>query len=240
MSEPKNKEILECLLKTLTINFNKECFKLLLLKGLSLFVLMSSLTRKIPQIKEMYRTKEIKGLSCFSLYLDLISGLIEVMYPIYMGYTFFIYGENVFSLFQNLIVFLLVVIYDKEKKNKKKNIIFFVIFCLLFFLFYLRIFNEYWMIILNNGSNGLSLISKFAQISNSYKEKTTGPLSAIAYLLNVIVNLIRVVTIYIESRDFSMTSGNAMCFLLNSVIYGQILYYNKNAKKINNKNKKIE
>ena len=54
----------------------------------------------------MYKSKEIKGLSYLSIYLDIISFLCSSLYPFHKGYSFITYGENKIILLEILFTFL--------------------------------------------------------------------------------------------------------------------------------------
>ena len=53
----------------------------------------------------MYKSKEIKGLSYLSIYLDTLSNLYSSLYPFYKEYSFLLtYDESVIILMQNFFI----------------------------------------------------------------------------------------------------------------------------------------
>ena len=68
-----------CVKKTLTFNIEKECISYLISKGLSIGIVLFSFTSKLPQILYMLNTKDMKGLSYISIYLDILSTLFYTM-----------------------------------------------------------------------------------------------------------------------------------------------------------------
>ena len=76
----------------------------------------------------------------------------------------------------------------------------------------------------------LSVGSKITQIIKSYRDKSTGPLSSITFLLNMVGNIARIFTTIKETKDFIMASGFIISFVLNLIIFLQIIYYNRSQK----------
>ena len=184
-----------CVKKTLTFNFEKECISYLISKGLSIGIVLFSFTSKLPQILYMLKTKDMKGLSYISIYLDILSTLFYTMYPYHMGYPFLTYGEGLIMSF--------------------------------LFLCYKGFFDDKIWKLIGSGSTVLSMGSRITQIISSYKSKSTGPLSTITYGLNMLGNAARIFTSLKETNDIIMVGGFVVSFILNLIIFLQIIYYNK-------------
>ena len=233
-------KIFICLKKALIFKFEKECAIYLLSKLLSIGLIILSFTNKLPQIINMYKSKEVIGLSYISIYLDVICTLFSSLYPFHKGYAFLTYGEVVIVLFENLIIFLLSWIYDKNKSNKKNNISF--IFFIISFLFicFKGILNEKTWTIIGSTSTSFAVLSKIIQIIRCYKVKNTGPLSTYTFGANMFGNIIRFFTSIKETKDYMLAGGCFIAFILNLIIFIQIIYYNRNKNEINKiKNKKL-
>ena len=224
-------KFMECVKKTITFHFEKDCISYLVSKGLSIAIVLFSFISKLPQILYMLRTKEIKGLSYLSIYLDILSTLFYTMYPCHMGYPFLTYGEGLILLFQNIFIFCIVWKYDTYQASDKNNMTFSLALCSFLFSCYKGFFNEKTWTIIGSASTALSMISRVTQILASYKEKSTGPLSTFTYLLNMGGNLARLFTTIKETQDWIMAGGFVISFVLNLIVFLQILYYNKDKKK---------
>ena len=220
-----------CVKKTLTFHFENECITYLISKGLSIAIVLFSFISKLPQILYMLKTKEIQGLSYLSIYLDILSGLFYTMYPFHMGYPFLTYGEGLILLFQNIFIFCLVWKYDTYQGSDKNNMTFSLALVSFLFSCYKGFFNEKAWTLIGSGSTALSMISRITQILASYRAKSTGPLSTFTYFLNMGGNLARLFTTIKETKDLIMAAGFVISFILNLIVFLQIIYYNKEKKK---------
>ena len=216
-----------CVKKTLTFNIEKECISYLISKGLSIWIVLFSFTSKLPQILYMLNTKDMKGLSYISIYLDILSTLFYTMYPYHMGYPFLTYGEGLIILFQNFLIFFICWKYDTYQSADKNNMSFSLLLVSFLFLCYKGFFDEKIWKIIGSASTVLSMGSRITQIYTSYKSKSTGPLSTITYGLNMMGNAARIFTSLKETNDIIMVGGFVVSFVLNLIIFLQIIYYNK-------------
>lgn len=216
-----------CVKKTLLFHFEKECITYLISKGLSIGIVLFSFTSKLPQILYMYKSKDIKGLSYLSIYLDVISFLCSSLYPFHMGYSFLTYGESVIILLENLLIFFMSWKYDINQSSDRNNMSFTLIICAFLFITYKEVLDEKSWKIVGSASTVLSFGSRITQIVKSYKEKSTGPLSTITFALNMLGNVARIFTTIKETKDFIMAGGFIISFFLNLIIFLQIIYYNR-------------
>ena len=214
-----------CVKKTLLFHFEKECITYLISKGLSIGIVLFSFTSKLPQILNMYKSKDIKGLSYLSIYLDVFSFLCSALYPFHKGYSFLTYGESVIILLENLFIFFMAWKYDINQSSDRQNMSFTLIICSFLFVVYKEFLDEKIWKIVGSASTVLSVVSRITQIANSYKEKSTGPLSTITFGLNMLGNLARIFTTVKETQDIIMAGGFVISFFLNLIIFLQIIYY---------------
>ena len=138
MSE-KNK-LLQCIEKILFFSFEKDCITYILSQSFSILIILMSFTNKLPQIVYMYKSKEIKGLSNLSIYLDILNVLCTSLYPFHMGYSFWDYGETIIILIQNIIIFILSWIYNNNKSYNRDNISFSILLLSFLFLCHKEVF----------------------------------------------------------------------------------------------------
>ena len=231
MSKPSEFEkFMGCVKKTLSFDLEKECISYLISKGLSIGIVLLSFTSKLPQILYMLKTKEIKGLSYLSIYLDIASTLCYTLYPFHMKYPFLTYGEGLILLFQNIAIFCICWKYDTYQESDKYNMSFSLLLSSFLFLCYKGFFDENIWKIIGSASTILSMGSRITQIMESYKSKSTGPLSTITYGLNMLGNCARIFTSLKETKDLIMVGGFVVSFVLNLIIFLQIIHYNKKGK----------
>lgn len=216
-----------CVKKTLTFHFEEECLTYLLSKGLSVGIVLFSFTSKLPQILNMYKSKEIKGLSYLSIYLDILSFLCSSLYPFHKGYSFLTYGESVIILIENFFIFFMAWNYDINQSSDRQNMSFSLIVCSFLFICYKGVLEENHWNIVGRTSTILSVGSRITQIIKSFRDKSTGPLSTITFLLNMLGNIARIFTTIKETKDFIMAGGFIISFVLNLIIFLQIIYYNR-------------
>ena len=229
----------DCLKKTLAFNFEKDCITYLISKLFSIGLIILSFLNKLPQIFNMYKSKQIKGLSYMSIYLDVICTLCASLYPFHMGYPFLTYGEIVFILIENFIIFILTWKYETNASNKRNNLSFiFLIFGFIFICTKGNLNEKTWKII-GSTSTSFGILSKLIQIIKSYKEKSTGPLSTFTFSTLLFGNVLRFYTSFVETKDYFLAVGCFIAFILNSTIFLQIIYYNRNKKNKDGNNKKI-
>jgi mannose-P-dolichol utilization defect protein 1 len=216
-----------CVKKTLLFHFEKECITYLISKGLSIGIVLFSFTSKLPQILYMYKSKDIKGLSYLSIYLDVFSFLCSALYPFHKGYAFLTYGESIIILIENLFIFFMAWKYDINQSSDRQNMTFTLLICSFLFVIYKEFLNEKSWTIIGSASTVLSVGSRITQIIKSYKDKSTGPLSTITFALNMLGNVARIFTTMKENKDYIMAGGFMISFVLNLIIFLQIIYYNR-------------
>ena len=219
-----------CIKKTLLFHFEKECITYLISKGFSIGIVLFSFTSKLPQILYMYKSQDIKGLSYLSIYLDVFSFLCSSLYSYHKGYPFLTYGENVIILLQNLLIFFMAWKYDIDQSSDRNNMSFTLIICGFLFIIYKGLLDEKSWTIVGSASTAMGVGSRLTQIIKSYKEKSTGPLSTITFGLNMLGNAARIFTTLKETNDLIIAGGFIISFILNLIIFLQIIYYNRHKK----------
>lgn len=220
----------ECLSKLTRLEITKQCFGLVLSKFLGVFIIIFSVTLKIPQIRLMLKDKSsIKALTEFSLFNDILCNYVILLYNIHFGYSFSSYGENVSIFLQNLIILLL--FFKEVKGGFLRKISVFSLICIGFLCFSNVLPEKIWFFI--GGSNVIFLVmSRLSTIINAFTNKNTGPLSYITFILASGGCVARIFTAINENGDLVMISTALLSFVLNFIILIEIfLYGNKKDKR---------
>ena len=222
-----------CLQSIFLGNFEKKCISLIISKLLGYLIIFFSFILKVPQINNMIKLKSEKGLSYVSIYLEIIIFLCSGLYGFHYENPFSTYGENIIILFQSLTILFLCWKYgEKATMSSLLGRTLFLIFLAIFTV--LGVINKFpsnfWFYI---GSSPIPLasVARITQIYESYKSKSTGPLSAFTFFLALGGSLVRVFTTLTETNDFLMVFTYAYGASLNLIILIQIFIYgNKSVK----------
>ena len=153
--------------------------------------------------------------------------LCSSLYPYHKGYSFITYGENIIILLENLFIFFMAWSYDINQSSDRQNMTFTLLICSFLFVIYKEFLDEKAWTIIGSASTVLSVGSRITQIIKSCKEKSTGPLSTITFALNMLGNVARIFTTMKENQDLIMAGGFIVSFILNLIIFLQIIYYNR-------------
>ena len=215
----------ECLKSFATFDFSKsDCFAILISKLLGILILVGAVGLKLPQIINIYQTKDVEGLVPTSFYSEVPLVLTVVIYNYLQGNPFSSYGENVFILIQNLVlVFLL-------WKNMAKPPSFGFMALVLTFFVAVGIFSLYlptdYQFVLPLSGLPLVLISRVPQIIANFKNGSTGQLSVITSFLTFAGSLARVFTTIQEvGWDMSLLVGFFIGCSTSGILLLQVYTY---------------
>ena len=95
--------------------FDMQCFKTVFAKMLGYGIITSSTIVKVPQIINIIKAGDTKGLSELVLYMEVLGYMISMFYPYHYGQPFSSYGECVFITFQAAIILCLLWFYNRKK-----------------------------------------------------------------------------------------------------------------------------
>jgi uncharacterized protein with PQ loop repeat len=207
MSDDLNLTCYEEILVKFNIS-NTQCTTFLISKALGVLILAGSVLLKLPQIINIYGTKDVEGLSPTSFYTEVPLVITNVVYNVLQQNPFSSYGENVFILVQNLIlVFLLWAYMHPSTKPSILSMIGILAFFGAVAYGSLQLPPSLWSF-LPLSNLPLLLISRIPQILQNFKLKSTGQLSSITTFLTFAGSLARVFTTIQEvGWDFSLLTG---------------------------------
>jgi mannose-P-dolichol utilization defect protein 1 len=161
--------------------------------------------------------------------LETAAYAITTVYANRHQYPFSTYGENLFLSIQNVFITLLIIYYSgsrlvsgKESKATQIVVTTALIGTSLYFLYTVP---SAALQGLQMSTVPLSVLSKLPQISQNYRARSTGQLSAFAVLSQIAGCLARIFTTATEVRDSIVLSGFIVALGLNLVLGAQMWLY---------------
>lgn len=213
-------------------------------KGLSIGILLGSMTLKVPQINTMFQKRTAQGVNLSAELSDLFVYLLGVGYNFHYGNAFSTYGENVFLMLQTLAVIYGLAVYGTLGMPK---FIFIVgVTGALMFTYLANLIPEgvykYNMFILIAISKYLTYLmnlvfyGRISQIASNFRDKNVGVQKALANFMKVGGNAARVFSTYVETDDKLNLLMQITSFIMNAIVLGQVLLYpgvEEKGKKVN-------
>jgi len=205
---------------------NSECIQLFVSVMLSYAIVLGSVSLKVPQIIQIVRAKSGAGISKEMYLLDICVFTLTVSYFFTKQYPFSSFGDSLFILIQNLIVYYLLFFYEK-----KISIYFGLGSALYFVILAVCLSGAVPMEKLYSLTIPIAILSRVPQIYKSYSESSVGNLNLITFFLNFIGSGARIYTTLILLGDPLVLIGYCCTTLLNGIVTLQIIYYNYIQKK---------
>lgn len=198
-------------------------------KTLGYGIVGSSGIVKLPQILSILANSSVQGLSFFSILLETASYLINLSYNFRQHNDFTTFGESAFLSLQNIVILLLILYYSGLTKYING---FVGLLSLAFYSLFANpegntgvLSNDY-IKSLTKLTIPLIIFSKLPQISNNFKNKSTGQLSIVSVLAGLLGAVVRVfTTISSGIQDNLILLGFGASLLLNFVLFLQIVVY---------------
>ena len=218
----------ECTQSLLAFQLPSSCLSMIISKLLGYLIIVGSLVLKVPQIMNIVRSGQVKGLNINMFLLELIGYSINLFYSYRLSLPFSTYGENVFMIVQNLVILLLFFQYERGFG------IFFVLVTSTYSAFLYGLINDSvidmsMMTLLSTLSIPIFTASKLPQIYTNFKNKSTGELSVITCVLQLGGTAARVFTTLKEVDDKVILTGFLLGLVLNAIITLQIFWYWNNS-----------
>ena len=219
----------------------QDCFQIYISKLFGVSIMLLSSILKVPQIKNIVKNGSVEGLNAFSISCELIVYYFSSLYAIYSGIPFSLYGENILIFIQCFIILILFWKYSNHF-NCSLNILsrLFVVISLIGFAYLCnyengaKIPNCGWIII-RSLSIPIFSIGRFSMIYNCFVKKSTNSIYLLDYLLNFVINLTRLFTLYSETKEYLLMFTMFYTSILNFTICTIILCFRN--KKVFNKEK---
>ena len=165
-----------------------------------------------------------QGLSLTAYILETLSYAITLAYSVKNNFPFSTYGENLFLTIQDILVTLLIIAFAPASSSKPRNLS----------LAFLAIAGTAYLLqslplptlaLVQFSTLPLSLFSKVPQITQNTKAGSTGQLSTVAVLAQILGCIARLFTTATEVKDTLVSSGFALALVLNLVLGSQMWMY---------------
>lgn len=222
----------DCFNEFLKFNiFYKDCISITISKGLGYGIILGASAVKLPQVFNILKAQSGAGILVSMFYMEAYMHIINGCYNIHLGSPFSVYGENFCLLAQNLLLIALIWYYERNTTPLKMCLVSLSILGPLTYLFLdFMVPIGLWKLLMN-----IQIImvaySRMPQIVENFRNKTTGELSSIMFILNTLGNLARLFTFVKETSDVLNMCTSGLSAVLNFTIFVQVLYYWKNTQK---------
>mmetsp|Transcript_11198 Transcript_11198/g.20273 ORF Transcript_11198/g.20273 Transcript_11198/m.20273 type:complete len:251 (-) Transcript_11198:397-1149(-) len=183
-------------------------------------VLLGACVTKLPLIFNIYRSRSAAGLNLPSLLFELIALLISSTYGFMKGLKFSSYGDSVILTLQCLVTISLV--------HRFGKVPLYPLLLVAVGIYAYAVFNGYLTLTavlpLLGVKNIIVLGALVPQIIQNFRNKSTGPLSSVTYLLNTVGCMVRVFTSF-QERDYNLIRDYMLSLILNFTLLLQIIIY---------------
>jgi len=202
--------------------FAQNCHSELISKLLGFAIVAGSMMVKVPQIMKMMANKSSEGISSTSNLLDLFMIGATLGYGFIKNLPFASYGDALFIYVQTAIILILIPVY---KNNKFLTFLYLAMATVAAYAIANKLIPVDMITIAQQINIPLTFISRGIQIMTNFGNKSTGQLSGITFFLSFAGCGSRIFTSLVDAKDNLMALSFGVGFLLNGVVWGQILYY---------------
>jgi len=203
---------------------NTGCISELVSMLLSYAIMAGGALLQVPQIMNIMKSKSVAGLPVFALYSQVFIPITFITYNLLQGNPVATWGENIFSLIQNVIIVILYWQLAEPKVSSQHALLMSAGFIGLFAVcMKLPADIQY---VLPLSCLPLLFTSRVPQIIANYQNQHTGPLSGFSFVLIVGGSAARVYTTILEvGLDYSMIASYALGGAFAAVLWAQCMYY---------------
>jgi mannose-P-dolichol utilization defect 1 len=203
---------------------DKKCLSLSISKSLGYITILGSCFYKLPVLLKIVKAKGGDGLNIISVYMETSSYLALLFYNIFRKCPFTTYGDLCATTLQNFMIIGCIWLWGIDKKPFSVTHILAMI-CLLG-LFVGTVFAlpvQYHHLIIAY-SISLTTLSRLPQIISNFKHGKVGVQSPITLVNSVLGAVAKVFITFVETKDIFLIIGSVMALVLNSILFGQIIY----------------
>lgn len=201
--------------------FDPDCLGAYAAKAVGTLILVGAIALKVPQMYNIYVTKDVVGLSPEAFYTEVPLSVVSVVYNILQGNPFTSYGESCVIGVQNFLLVLLLWCYMKPAPSSST-----IVSVLAMFVGVTAVscaLPPQYQYILPLTTMPMMIYSRVVQIVSNVRHGTTGQLSLITTFLQLGGSLARVGTTIVEvGWDLSLLAVFALSALLNGILMAQV------------------
>eukprot|EP00850_Spirogloea_muscicola_P013830 SM000096S24859 [mRNA] locus=s96:173654:175979:- [translate_table: standard] len=221
-----------CLLQPLTRLEvpDRDCAFTLLAKALGYAIVLASTIVKAPQIYIILKNKSVQGLSAASFEMELVGFTIALSYCFFKKIPFSAYGELLPLLVQGLI--LVGLVYRFSPKLGPLTWLKAGVYCAAAPPLLSGNVSEKVIDTLFACQHAIFFLSRFPQIIENFRNKSTGQLSFATSFMNLAGCLVRLFTSIQERAPATMVLGACLGIITHGTVFSQILMYSKPAPKV--------
>ncbi|KAF5360499.1 hypothetical protein D9756_005025 [Leucocoprinus leucothites] len=184
----------------------------------------------IPQMLLILNASSAEGLSLTAYILETLSYAITLAYSVKNNFPFSTYGENLFLTIQDILITLLIIAFAPSSSSKPRNLTL-ALLATAGTAYTLHSLPLSTLALVQFSTLPLSLFSKVPQIVQNAQAGSTGQLSSVAVLAQILGCIARLFTTATEVKDTLVLSGFALALVLNLVLGSQMwMYWGKEAK----------
>jgi len=208
------------------------CLDRVVIKLLGIMVMVGSILVKAPILLNIWKTQSVAGLAKGSTYGEVFMYSNQALYCFLMNYPFTVYGENIALLIQSLAICLLTWHFASHRTSLSEMVgltASYVSYVTCILLFLPKRYYP-WLVTM---VTPLVLFSRGSQVWENFKHRHTGTNSIVTTTLNLMGNLVRIMTTISEvGWDFPVLvayfAGTSVTFLLLL----QFIIYRKNTQRL--------
>ena len=204
----------------------EELIRFLFSTVLSYGIVAGAVILKLPQIANILKNGNCKGISLTSNILELISYAIGASWGVARKLAFKDYGEGLIVIVQLVVLNVMIGVYTKRAMSVVGVV--FVVLSVMYALCFGVIPRSVHEVLLM-GQLGLSLSSRVPQIYLNYRQRSTGVLSFTTYFLAFGGSAARLITTTLnvpwESGKAQLLLQFSLTVILNFILLAQIVRY---------------
>lgn len=235
------------LVENLNVN-DVQCLKYAISKGLGIGIVVGGSVMKVPQMllstpasplitrtsiltllaMSVLNAGSAEGLSLTAYILETLSYAITLAYSVKNNFPFSTYGENLFLTMQDVIITLLIIAYapsSAKGSTTKPRDLTLALLATAGTAYVLNALPPSTLSLVQFATLPLSLFSKVPQILQNAEAKSTGQLSAVAVIAQILGCVARLFTTATEVKDLLVLSGFGLALVLNLVLGSQMWMY---------------
>lgn len=199
------------------------CLRLALSKALGSGIVVGASLVKLPQILKIIGSGSGAGVSLLSVALETCAFIVSLAYNVRLDTPFSTYGEMMFIIIQNLLLFLLIASYRNAVVQLMLTLSAMALLAYTTLVPNVMSFDT--LTLLQTLTIPLSIASKLPQIWTNFRNKNTGQLSIITVALFFFGSAARVFTTHQEVNDNVLLGGCVIAALLNAILLVQMFQY---------------